>query len=116
MPGRGRDRADRLPAPGGTCILPAAMGFLLGILVLLVVAGVCGSLGMALGGRGGRRGCLLSIATGFAGALLGSLLARWAGLPEVLPLHLAGTSFPVVWSIVGAALFVALLNLLAGRR
>jgi hypothetical protein len=30
-------------------------------------------------------------------------------------LHVSGQSFPILWSIVGAALFVALLHLLSGR-
>jgi uncharacterized membrane protein YeaQ/YmgE (transglycosylase-associated protein family) len=31
-------------------------------------------------------------------------------------LQLGGQSFPIVWSIIGAALFVALLHLISGRR
>jgi len=88
------------------------MATLIKLLGLLIVAGICGSLAMALAGRRGRKGCLLSIATGFVGALLGTFLSTWAGLPEPLPV----AGFPVVWSIVGAAILVAVLNLLAGRR
>jgi uncharacterized membrane protein YeaQ/YmgE (transglycosylase-associated protein family) len=29
---------------------------------------------------------------------------------------MSGESFPIVWSIIGAALFVALLHLMSGRR
>jgi uncharacterized membrane protein YeaQ/YmgE (transglycosylase-associated protein family) len=92
------------------------MRFLLSLVLILVVAGICGSLGMALGGKRGRKGCILSIAVGFVGALFGTLIARWTNLPEPLPLRLGGGAFPVVWSIAGSALFVAVLNLLSGRR
>jgi hypothetical protein len=38
------------------------------------------------------------------------------GLPEPLMLQIGGSDFPVVWSIIGSALFVAVLSFLAGRR
>jgi uncharacterized membrane protein YeaQ/YmgE (transglycosylase-associated protein family) len=88
---------------------------LLELVLLLVVAGVCGSVARALAG-GTRGGCLVSIVLGFIGALLGSWLARQAGLPEPLALNINGREFPILWSIIGAALFVALLSLLTGRR
>ena len=84
---------------------------LIEILVLLLIAGICGSIGQAITGFS-RGGCLVSIAVGFIGALLGQFLSRKAGLPE--PLMIEG--FPVVWSIIGAALFVAVLSLISGRR
>jgi uncharacterized membrane protein YeaQ/YmgE (transglycosylase-associated protein family) len=84
-------------------------------LILLVVAGICGSLGQSLVGYS-RGGCLVSIALGFIGALLGSWLARLLKLPELLNLQLGAQPFPVVWSIIGAALFVAILALVSGRR
>jgi len=37
-------------------------------------------------------------------------------LAEPLTFHVSGQPFPIVWSIIGAALFVALLHLLSGRR
>jgi uncharacterized membrane protein YeaQ/YmgE (transglycosylase-associated protein family) len=63
-----------------------------------------------------RGGILVSIALGFIGALLGVAIARNLNLPEPLPLQLGdGPVFPVIWSIVGSALFVALLSLFSGR-
>ncbi|HZG51207.1 MAG TPA: GlsB/YeaQ/YmgE family stress response membrane protein [Pyrinomonadaceae bacterium] len=89
---------------------------LLDLLILLLVAGVCGALGQAISGFT-RGGCLVSIALGFVGAILGMWLARQLGLPELLMLPVGGKSFPVVWSIIGAALFVAVISLLTrGRR
>ena len=56
------------------------------------------------------------IALGFIGALLGTWLQRLAGLPEILSLDIGGKPFPIVWSIIGGALFAAILALLAPRR
>lgn len=85
------------------------------LLVLLLVAGLCGSIARALAGQT-RGGCLVSIALGFIGALIGRWLAGRLGLPEILSLHIGNEPFPVVWSIIGAALFVAVLSLLSGGR
>ena len=84
-------------------------------LVLLLIAGVCGALGQAIGGYT-HGGCLVSIALGFIGALLGSWIAGQLHLPELLVVPVGGTHFPVIWSIIGAALFVALINLISRRR
>ena len=84
---------------------------LVGFLILLVVAGICGALGQAITGYS-RGGCLVSIALGFIGALLGMWIANALKLPELL--EVAG--FPVVWSIIGSALFVAVLGLISRRR
>ena len=86
-----------------------------GLLLLLLVAGICGSVAQALTGYS-RGGCLVSIALGFVGAILGTWLGRLLGLEEILAIQFGGQSFPIVWSIIGAALFVALLNVLNRRR
>lgn len=86
---------------------------LTGLLVLLAVAGVCGAVGRAIGG-GTRGGFFVSIAVGFIGALLGMFLAGRFGLPELLMISIDGTRFPILWSIIGASLFIALVHLLSG--
>ena len=86
-----------------------------GFLVLLVIAGICGSLAQAIAGYS-RGGCLVSIALGFIGAVLGTWLAHALGLRELLAVQIGGESFPIVWSVIGAALFVAILNLLNPRK
>jgi uncharacterized membrane protein YeaQ/YmgE (transglycosylase-associated protein family) len=88
---------------------------LIQLLVLLLIAGVCGALGQAISGYS-HGGCLVSIALGFIGALLGSWIAGQLNLPELLVIPVGGTKFPVVWSIIGAALFVALIGLISRRR
>jgi len=85
-----------------------------GLIVLLVIAAICGAVGRAIAGGGG--GLLTSIALGFIGALLGPWVAQQLHLAEPLVLQVSGKPFPIVWSIIGAALFVALLHLMSGRR
>ena len=85
-----------------------------GLIVLLVIAAICGAVGRAIAGGGG--GLLTSIALGFIGALLGPWVAQQLHLAEPLVLQVSGHPFPIVWSIIGAALFVALLHLVSGRR
>lgn len=85
------------------------------LIVLLIVAGVIGSIGQAIAGFS-RGGCLASIAVGFVGALIGVWLARNLGLPELLVVNIGGTNFPIIWSIVGSALFVAVIGFLARGR
>lgn len=87
---------------------------LISLLVLLLIAGICGAVGQAIAGYG-RGGCLVSIALGFIGALIGMWMADALGLREVLAIHVGGQSFPVVWSIIGAALFVAVIGLFRRR-
>lgn len=85
------------------------------LLLLLLIAGICGSIAQALTGYS-RGGCLVSIALGFVGAILGTWLGRLLGLGEILAIQFGGQSFPIVWSIIGAALFVALLNVVRPRQ
>jgi uncharacterized membrane protein YeaQ/YmgE (transglycosylase-associated protein family) len=84
-------------------------------LILLLVAGICGSIGQAIAGYS-RGGCLVAIALGFIGALLGTYLAHAAGLPELFAIEIGGKPFPIVWSIIGATLFVAIISLITRRR
>jgi uncharacterized membrane protein YeaQ/YmgE (transglycosylase-associated protein family) len=88
---------------------------ILDVIVLLVIAGICGSLGQAISGFS-RGGCLVSIALGFIGAILGMWLARQLGLPELFSIHIGTTNFPIVWSIIGSTVFVAIISLLTRRR
>jgi uncharacterized membrane protein YeaQ/YmgE (transglycosylase-associated protein family) len=95
--GSGRDRLARVT--------------LTTLCVLLVISGLCGSIGSGLAGHR-NTGCLGSIALGFIGALLGMWLARHLHLPEIFRIPIGREAFPVVWSIIGAALFVGVLSML----
>jgi uncharacterized membrane protein YeaQ/YmgE (transglycosylase-associated protein family) len=88
---------------------------LFGFIVLAIIAAIAGSLGRAIAGYSSG-GCLISAAAGFIGALLGNWLSRQLGLPELWTLSVDGQPFPVIWSIIGAALFTAVLGLLGRRR
>jgi uncharacterized membrane protein YeaQ/YmgE (transglycosylase-associated protein family) len=88
---------------------------LIEFLVLLLIAGICGSIAQSLVGAT-RGGCLASIALGFIGAVIGMLIARELNLPEFIPVRIGGKVFPIIWSIIGASLFAAILAFLSGRR
>ncbi len=88
---------------------------LLGFIMLLLVAAIAGSLGQALAGYS-RGGCVISILVGFIGAFVGLWLARQLGLPEIFVLIIDGEPFPVVWAIIGSALFAGVLGLLTRQR
>ena len=88
---------------------------LIEFLILLLIAGICGSIGQAIAGFT-RGGCLVSIVVGFIGALLGSWLSIQLGLPEFFNINVGGSNFPIIWSIIGSIIFVAIVGLITGRR
>lgn len=83
------------------------------ILILLLIAAVCGALGQAIAGYS-VGGCLVSIAVGFLGAVLGMWLAGQLELPPLFVVTVETYDFPVAWSILGSALLVAVLGVLQG--
>ena len=85
------------------------------LLILLVIAAVCGALGKAIAGDV-RGGLLVSIVLGFIGSLLGQWVAGKLSLPEPFMVTIGGHPFPALWSIIGAALFVAIIHLFSRRR
>ena len=87
----------------------------LDFLLLLLIAAICGAVAQAIAGFS-RGGLLVSIAVGFIGALLGVWLQRVTGLPEIFTVQVGGSAFPIIWSIIGATLFVAVLSLITRRR
>lgn len=87
---------------------------IISLLLLLLVAGICGAIGQAIVGYS-RGGCLAAIAIGFIGALLGMWVAGALGLREMFAVNIGGQSFPILWSILGSALFVAVISLISRR-
>ena len=85
------------------------------LLVLLLIAAVCGALGQAIAGYS-LGGCLVSVGVGFVGAIVGMWLAGALGLPEFFVVDVGGHPFPIVWSILGSALFTLVIGLLTRRR
>lgn len=90
------------------------MGFL-EFLLLLFIAGICGSIGQAIAGYS-KGGCVVSIVVGFIGALLGSWLSEQMGLPELFNVTVGGSEFPVIWSIIGSVIFVVIVGLLTKNK
>jgi uncharacterized membrane protein YeaQ/YmgE (transglycosylase-associated protein family) len=88
---------------------------LIDLVILLVVAAICGSLGQALAGYS-MGGCLVSAVVGFIGAFIGLWMARQLGLPEVFAVNIGDQSFPIIWSIVGSMVLSLILGLLSRRR
>jgi uncharacterized membrane protein YeaQ/YmgE (transglycosylase-associated protein family) len=86
-----------------------------GFLLLLVVAAILGTMGQALAGYS-RGGCLLSAFVGIVGALLGGWIAGVVGLPELLVVNVGGWAIPVVYAVIGAALFSLVLGMLGRSR
>ena len=86
-------------------------------LLLLLIAGILGSLGQALGGYS-TPGCAMSIVIGFVGAMIGIWAKSAFNLPELFVVQVTPHSmkFPIVWSVLGSAAFVLVLRLLLGRR
>jgi uncharacterized membrane protein YeaQ/YmgE (transglycosylase-associated protein family) len=84
---------------------------LIGVLVLLLIAAICGSLGQSMVGYSAG-GCLVSIIVGFIGAWLGLWLAGELHLPAVGTINIEGHPFPILWSIIGSALFAGILGII----
>jgi len=84
------------------------------LLMLLLVALICGAVGRAIAG-GTRGGLLTSIALGFIGAIAGSWIGHALHVADPLVVHVGGRPFPLMWSIIGAAVIVLLLHVITRR-
>ncbi|MBE0572703.1 MAG: GlsB/YeaQ/YmgE family stress response membrane protein [Ignavibacteriaceae bacterium] len=81
------------------------------ILISLIIAGIAGSIGRSLSGFS-RGGCIISIVVGFIGAIIGTWLARELQLPDPFVIVIRGTSYNILWTIIGAVIFTAVLSLI----
>ena len=81
------------------------------ILILLLIAGVCGGIAKSIVGLS-RGGCIVSIVVGFIGAFIGRWLSAKMGLPDLFVIKVGNTNFQLIWSIIGAIIFVALLSII----
>lgn len=92
---------------------------LIGLLVLLLIAAICGSVGQSLAGYD-LGGCLVSIVVGFIGAYIGLWLSGKLGLPEIFSINIEGKPFPIIWAVIGSALFTLVVALIrrgvSGRK
>lgn len=83
----------------------------LGFLLLLLIAAICGGIGQAIAGYN-VGGCLVSIVVGFIGAYIGLWIAGEVALPELFVVNIDGKPFPILWAIIGSALFTFIVALL----
>ena len=81
------------------------------ILISLIIAGIAGSIGRSLSGFS-RGGCIISIVVGFIGAMIGTWLARELQLPDPFVIVIRGNSYNILWTIIGAVIFTAVLSLI----
>ena len=79
-------------------------------LALLIIAAICGSVGQALAGFD-LGGCLVSIVVGFIGAYIGLWISRKLGWPEMLTIKLGNKTFPIIWAVIGSAVFTLVVGL-----
>lgn len=87
---------------------------LLEFIILLVVAAICGAIGQAIAGYS-LGGMAITIVVGFIGAFLGTWMARTIGLPELFVVNVGGQPFPIIWAIIGSAIFTAIIALFTRR-
>lgn len=92
---------------------------LIGFLVLLLIAAICGAIGQSIAGYD-LGGCLVSIVVGFIGAYIGLWMAAKMGWPRLFEVNIEGKPFPILWAIIGSIVFTLLMALLrrvfTGRR
>ena len=84
------------------------------LIILIVIAAICGAIGQAIAGYS-LGGMVITTVVGFIGAFLGTWIARSVGLPELLMVNIGGQPFPIVWAIIGSALFAAIVALFTRR-
>jgi len=84
------------------------------LIILIVIAAICGAIGQAIAGYT-LGGMVITTVVGFIGAFVGTWLARTVGLPELLMINIGGQPFPIVWAIIGSAVFTAIIALFTRR-
>jgi uncharacterized membrane protein YeaQ/YmgE (transglycosylase-associated protein family) len=81
------------------------------ILISLIIAGIAGSIARSISGFS-RGGCIISIVVGFIGAMIGSWLSRELQLPDPFMIKIRGSTYYILWTIIGAVIFTAALSLI----
>jgi len=81
------------------------------VLLLLLIAAVCGAVGQSIAGFD-LGGCLVSIVVGFIGAYIGMWISRKLGWPEMLAIKVGSKTFPIIWAVIGSAVFTLVVGLI----
>lgn len=85
------------------------------LLLVLVIAGICGSIAELIVGFS-PGGFLTSIVIGMVGAVLGAFLSIILKLPSPLVLDVRGRPFDLVWATVGSLLLLVVISTFRARR
>lgn len=85
------------------------------LIILLLVAGACGAVARSLAGHK-QGGFLVSIGVGFVGAMIGRWMAASVDLPDFFRITIGDAEIPIGWTIIGSALFVAILTTIQKNR
>jgi uncharacterized membrane protein YeaQ/YmgE (transglycosylase-associated protein family) len=88
----------------------AIMQSFVGLLLALVVALVAGIIGERVTG-GTTGGALATVLCGLAGAVVGIIIAEVTGLPRLISLG----GLPLIWTIVGSIITVAVWSQIRAR-
>lgn len=87
---------------------------LLQLLILLVLAGICGAVAeLIIGYKPGNM--LVSVIVGVIGAYLGGLLTFRGAIPLLLPVRVGPTTIDIIWTTLGAFVVLLLLALFRGH-
>ncbi len=84
---------------------------LVSLFIYLAIASLAGYIGAQLAGYT-TNGCLTNMVLGLIGAIIGTMISRYVNIRD--PLFIAG--IPLVWSVVGAAIFVMIIGSFRGGR
>lgn len=79
------------------------------VVIYVIVAAICAGIAESL--LGIHTGFLGSVVIGFLGAFVGTWVARETGLPELYVLRIGTMAIPIVWTIVGSFILVAVVGL-----
>ena len=82
---------------------------ILELVIYIVVAALCAGVAESL--LGIHAGFFGSVVIGWLGAFVGTWVARKTGLPELFVLRIGDMAIPIVWTIVGSFLLVAVVGL-----
>lgn len=82
------------------------------IILWIIIGGIVGWLGARIVGR--NEGVIASIVIGIIGAFIGSFIGRALGSGNVSYLSFTWAGF--LWSLIGAIVLAAILNMLNSRR
>lgn len=77
----------------------------MGIIIWLIVGGVCGWLASIIMRRDGQQGILLNVVVGIVGAAIAGFLFGGGSLNNAI------TPMTFLWSLLGAVILLAIVNL-----